>query len=108
MSGMASQKLNLDLYIKIFYMDSLIEQEYRRIYRRYWIFMQNEYIYNIETKFHRKKIENVKNIKKIKENIYDKLGDIPVYVFLTEICNNIKMPGPYVMAEKGLLLIQYL
>ncbi|KAI7860652.1 hypothetical protein BDC45DRAFT_421496, partial [Circinella umbellata] len=33
---------------------------------------------------------------------------IPVFVFLTEICSNIKMPGPYFMIEKGLLLIQYL
>ncbi|KAI7872637.1 hypothetical protein K492DRAFT_116547, partial [Lichtheimia hyalospora FSU 10163] len=33
---------------------------------------------------------------------------IPVFVFLTEICNNIKMPGPYIMIEKGLLLLQYL
>lgn len=89
-------------------MEPLIEREYKKIYAKYWQFMKNEYIYNIETKFHRKQIINIKNIRNVKENIYNKLGDIPVFVFLTEICANIKIPGPYIMIEKSLLLIQYL
>lgn len=70
-------------------LNSLIEQEYGKIYAKHWLFMRNEYIYNLETKFHRKKIENVKNIEKIKRNIHNKLGDISVFIFLTEICSNI-------------------
>lgn len=88
--------------------DVLIENEYRKIYKKYWNFMKHDYIYYADIKYHRKKIENVKRIDKIKENIYDKLGDIPVYIFLTDLCNNIKLPGPYIMLDKALLLVQHL
>lgn len=85
-----------------------IEKEYKKIYKSHWNFMKNDYIYYADVKHHRKKIEKVKKIEKIKENVYEKLGDIPVYVFLTDLCNNIKLPGPYIMLEKALLLIQNL
>lgn len=88
--------------------DIFIEREYKKIYSKYWTFMKNDYVYNMEIKYHRKKIENIKNINKVKENIFNKLGDIVVFVFLTDLCSNIKLPGPYIMLEKSLLLLQNL
>jgi len=42
--------------------DVLIENEYRKIYRKYWNFMKHDYIYYADIKYHRKKIENVKKL----------------------------------------------
>lgn len=88
--------------------DSLIEDECKKIYRKYWNFMKNDYVYYADIKHNRKKIENIKQIENIKNSIHEKLGDISVYVFLTDLCNNIKLPGPYNMIEKALLLLQHL
>lgn len=44
-------------------------------------------------------------IYKIKKNVYDKLA---FYVFLSDLYGHIKLPGPYVMLDKVLLLVQHL
>jgi hypothetical protein len=88
--------------------DTLIEKEFKKIYGKYWSFMTNEYIYYEKLKYHRKKIESIKNIDKVKDNIYNKLGSLPPYIFLTDICSHIYLPGPYNTIDKGLLLIEHL
>lgn len=88
--------------------DTLIEKEVKRIYSKYWTFMKNDYIYFEELKYHRKKIENVKNIEKVKKNIYNKLGSLPTFIFLTDLCSHIYLPGPYNTVDKALLLIEHL
>jgi hypothetical protein len=85
-----------------------IEQEFNRIYDNYWKFMKKDYVYYEKLKYHRKKIENVKNIDKIKQNIYDKIGSIPTFVFLTDLCSHIYLPGPYNTIDKALLLLEHL
>lgn len=97
---MSNSNNNIDVYI---------EQEFNKIYEQYWTpFMKKDYIYNEKLKYHRKKIEKVKNIDKIKENIYNKLGSLPTYVFLTDLCANIYLPGPYNTIDKALLLLEHL
>lgn len=89
-------------------LDLLIENEYHNIYNRYWKFMRNDYIYHIDLKYHRSKITNIPNIDKIKQNIYNKIGSISTFIFLTDLCNHIKLPGPYVTMEKALILLEHL
>jgi hypothetical protein len=88
--------------------DNFIEKEYNRIFVNNWKFMNKEYLYNAENKYHRKKIEEIPNINNLKSNVYKKLGSIPTYIFLVDLCNNIKLPGPYNNIEKGLLLLEHL
>lgn len=89
-------------------LDNLIENECKKIYRKYWTFMKNDYIYYEKIKYHRKKIENINRIEFVKKNIYNKLGIISTYVFLTDLCNHIKLPGPYKMIDKALILLEHL
>jgi hypothetical protein len=91
-----------------FNLDLLIENEYHNIYNRYWKFMKNDYIYHVDLKYHRSKITNIPHIDKVKENIYNKIGSIPTFVFLTDLCNHIKLPGPYVTMDKALILLEHL
>jgi hypothetical protein len=88
--------------------DDYIEREYRNIYAKHWKFMNKEYIYTAKNKYHRKKIEEIPNIDYLKKDVYSKLGSIAPYVFLADLCNDIKLPGPYNNLEKGLLLLEHL
>lgn len=88
--------------------DLFIEKEFKKIYGKHWTFMKNEYIYYEKLKYHRKKIESIKSIDKIKNNIYNKLGSLPPYVFLTDLCSHIYLPGPYNTIDKALIIIEHL
>jgi hypothetical protein len=88
--------------------DVLIEKEFKKIYGKYWNFMKNEYIYYEKLKYHRKKLEPINNINKVKDNIFNKLGSLAPYVFLTDLCSHIYLPGPYNTIDKALILIEHL
>lgn len=82
--------------------------EYEDIYEKYWLFMENTYESKIKKQYHRSKINNYININNVKKHVYESLGAIPVFIFLTEICSKIKLPGPYYNVEKGILVIELL
>jgi hypothetical protein len=89
-------------------LDTLIENEIQKIYSRKWNFMKNDYFKTKKDKYHRKKIVEIPNIDRIKENVYNKLGSIAPFVFLTDFCNRINIPGPYNNIDKGLLILEHL
>ncbi|KAL9647206.1 hypothetical protein ABK040_012558 [Willaertia magna] len=57
--------------------------------------------------FHRTKIKNIEEIKKIKNYVLEKLGFIPVYIFLLKFGESDYI-GPYRNLEKGILLLYLL
>lgn len=89
-------------------LDEFIEIEYRKIYAKHWKFMNKDYVYTANNKYHRKKLDEITNIEALKKNVYKKLGSIAPYVFLVDLCNDINLPGPYNNLEKGLLLLEHL
>lgn len=88
--------------------EELLENEYEEIKTNYWKFLDNTYKSNIEKQYHRSKIGNFINIQNIKKELYELLGAIPIFVFLTEICSKIKMPSPVYNVEKGILILKLL
>jgi hypothetical protein len=89
--------------------DKYIEIEVNNIKNKYWRkYINNEYVKLIKSKYYRTRLQDIPNIEKIKLNVYDKLGSIAPYIFLTNFCNKIKIPGAYNEIEKGLLLLEFL
>lgn len=87
---------------------TILDDEYYEIYTNHWKFMDNTYKSNIKKQYHRSKIDSYINIQNIKKHVFKSLGAIPVFIFLTEICSKIKMPGPIFNVEKGILLVELL
>lgn len=89
--------------------DLYINNELNRIYNNHWKYLlSRDYRKTCPTKYYRTKIQSIPNIDKVKVNVYNKLGAIAVYVFLTSFCNNIKIPGAYNDLEKCILLLEFL
>jgi hypothetical protein len=89
--------------------DIYINSEINKLYNNYWKYLLNKnYIKNCKTKYYRTKIQTIPNIDKIKINVYNKLGYIAPYIFLTSFCSHIKIPGAYNEIEKCILLIEFL
>lgn len=90
-------------------MEKLLETEFKKLYDTYWINMlKKEYSTIKNKKYHRTVIMDIYNIDKIKNKIIEKLGYIPVYVFLTSFCNEYYFPGPHNNIDKLLLLLYQL
>ena len=89
--------------------DLYINNELNRIYNNHWKYLlSRDYRKTCSTKYYRTKIQSIPNIDKVKVNVYNKLGAIAVYIFLTSFCNNIKIPGAYNDLEKCILLLEFL
>ena len=88
--------------------ENLLNEEYKNIYNENWYFMSNTYKSNIEKQYNRTKIGNYLSIQKVKEHVYNLLGAIPVFIFLTEIISKIKLPSPIYNIEKGILILELL
>lgn len=86
----------------------ILQNEYKEIVENHWNFLDNTYKSNIRKQYHRSKIGNFINIQNIKLELYEILGAIPIFIFLTEICSHIKMPSPVYNIEKGILIIKFL
>ena len=70
--------------------------EYEKLYNKIWKnIMEKGYMPLPFVKYHHTVIKKIINIEKVKKNIYDKLGPIVPYVFMTQFCNDIYIPGPY-------------
>lgn len=59
-------------------------------------------------KFHRTEKKAIPNISKAKDFVFQKLGIIPVFFFLTTLFAVDVYPGPYCNVEKGILLLYQL
>lgn len=87
----------------------LLRAEYQEIINEFWVpYLNNTYELKIKKNINRTKIKNIISIDKIKEYVYNKIGFLPVFVFLTSFCTAINIPGPYNNIEKCLLVLLFL
>jgi hypothetical protein len=86
----------------------ILTNELRNININYWYFLDMNYPIKISNYKHRKGIRNIDNIEKVKEELINKIGYIPVFYFLVKIYNKYVYKGPYVFMEKGLLILYHL
>jgi hypothetical protein len=71
-----------------------------------WDFLHCSYPETKKYKFfHRTIIQDVKYIDEIKKILIQKIGYLPIHIFLTDYFYKIELPGPYRHIEKGLLLL---
>lgn len=85
-----------------------IQKEYERLIISKWSFLDNSYK-PIEIKnYHRTVEQDIRNIQEMKKELYDKLGPIPVFIFITDFCNKFYIPGPYNDLDKGLIVLYHL
>ncbi len=85
------KKLNNEIF-------SLIEQKWTLILD------EPQNIYEI-TKYHREKLNDLPEIFKIKKELIDKIGYIPIFIFLNTFWCKYPWPGNYRIVEIGLLII---
>lgn len=89
-------------------MQEYINQEGERIYKTHWQFMYETWPIVATPKFHRTNKKDIPNISKAKEYVYNKLGIIPVFFFLTVVFSSDVYPGPYSNVEKGVLVLYHI
>lgn len=82
--------------------------EINKLVLEQWSFLSKDWK-KIENKYkHRTEIKNVKEIREIKDKLFNKLGYISVFFFITILYTNKEYPGPYLEIEKALLLLYHL
>lgn len=90
-------------------MENLLAVEFKKLYETYWTDMlEKDYGIIKNKRYHRTVIIEILNIKKIKEILIEKIGYIPIYIFLTSFCNDYYFPGPHNNVDKILLTIYQL
>ena len=87
----------------------LLNIEFNKLYKTFWSnYLNKDYIYKGNKKYYRTEIKKINNINKIKSAIFNKIGVIPVYIFLTSFCHIITFPGPHNNIDKILCIIYQL
>ena len=81
---------------------------FNNLMRNKWGFFYDTWPEFKPTKYHRKEIEDIKDIEHVKKVVLDGLGYTPVFFFLTVLFPFKHHPGPRRNVEKGLLLIYQL
>lgn len=87
---------------------NILQNDIEKLIKDKWTFLNNNYTLLADTKYHRTELKEIKHVKKIKENIKNKLGYIGPFAFITDFCSKISLPGPYNNMEKVLMCIHYL
>jgi hypothetical protein len=84
----------------------MLFDEFEILYDNYWEnYLNKTYELKADKINNRTKLKPIIGIDTIKKIIYNKVGVIPIFIFLTSFCNQIKIPGPYNYIEKCLLVI---
>lgn len=91
----------MDLKVKL-------QKEYEKLIVSKWNFLENTYISVEDKKYHRTEDQDIRHIEEIKKELHEKLGPIPVFIFITDFCNKFYIPGPYNDLEKGLIVLYHL
>jgi hypothetical protein len=73
-----------------------------------WKFLNNTYPYIDYKRYHRTELKEINFINDLKNELYQKLGAIPIFIFLTDFFYKLNIPGPFKNIEKGLLLLYQL
>ena len=64
-----------------------LKKEYEKLILSKWKFLENIYR-PIEVKnYHRTIEQDIRNIQEIKKELYNKLGPIPVFIFIIDLIN---------------------
>lgn len=86
----------------------LLKHEIDKLINEKWYFLDN--IYPIIKMKIPKKNKNIKSncINDIKKELYNKLGSLPIFIFLTDIFYKLDLLGPYNHVDKCLFLIYQL
>jgi hypothetical protein len=88
--------------------EKLIEIQ-KKILLDNWLFLNNTYNeINYQNYFHRTEIKHIKFLEEVKLELHNKLGCIPIFIFLSDFFYSIELPGPYYHCDKGLLLLYHL
>jgi hypothetical protein len=85
-----------------------LPKHFHQLLDEQWDFLNEEWPRVKPSTNHRTAKKDVEHLSKIKEVLYNRLGAIPVYFFLTTLWPNCKYPGPYKEVDKGLVLLFHL
>lgn len=85
-----------------------LQKEYENLIISKWLFLENDYKTIENRNYHRTEEQEIKYIQEIKEDLYNKLGPLPVFIFLTDFCNRFYLPGPYNDIDKGIIILYHL
>lgn len=85
-----------------------LQKEYEKLIASKWHFLNNNYKPVIKKNFHRTELQDIERIEEIKQVLYDALGVIPVFIFITDFCNNFNIPGPYKDIDKAIIILYHL
>lgn len=85
-----------------------LQKEYEKLINSNWNFLDNDYTHIEKKHYHRTELQEIKLIDKMKEEIVKKLGELPMFVFITDFCNNFNIPGPYNDIDKAIIIIYHL
>jgi hypothetical protein len=85
-----------------------LQNEYENIIKTKWTFLNNNYI-NENINYHRKEdLYEIRHIQDIKKEIFDKIGPLATFAFITDFCSNFKLPGPYNEVDKALVVLYHM
>ncbi|GJJ75204.1 hypothetical protein EMPS_07562 [Entomortierella parvispora] len=89
-------------------MDEALAREYDAIVQTHWKFLYKDWPIIDRVKHHRTEIAPVNDIDSIKPFVFNRLGVIPVFFFLTVIFGTRAYSCPYRNVEKGVMLLYVL
>jgi hypothetical protein len=85
-----------------------LQKEYEKLIKSNWKFLNNEYNHVEKKNYHRTELQEIKLIDDMKDEIYNKLGELPMFIFITDFCNNFNIPGPYNDIDKAVVIVYHL
>lgn len=85
-----------------------LQKEYERLISSNWTFLDNDYTHVEKKHYHRTELQEIKLIDQMKDEVFKKLGELPMFVFITDFCNKFNIPGPYNDIDKAIVIIYHL
>lgn len=85
-----------------------IIQLFQQLGNLHWTFLREDWPIVKKEKRHRTEIKDIPGIENVKSHVFQHLGYIPVFFFLSILFGNKDFPGPYRGVEKGLLILYHL
>ncbi|KAF8922904.1 hypothetical protein BGZ58_003601, partial [Dissophora ornata] len=85
-----------------------MDAELDKLIAAQWGFLRKDWPVLKRSRFHRTEIKEVRDMRKVKDFVHQRLGTIPVFFFLAVVFGKRAYPGPYRNVEKGLLILYML
>lgn len=87
---------------------AILNKEMDKIIETKWQFINENWPIKSNKYNHRTTIKEVNNIEEVKNELFRKLGYIPIFFFLVVLFGTQEYPGPYLEVEKGLLVLYHI